>query len=60
MNVIEKFFVNKGFDLDKLVEDNTVYKVTNLDDAANRIKNAVKNNRHIHFVGDYDFDGGLV
>jgi single-stranded-DNA-specific exonuclease len=57
MNRFEKLLVSRGFDLAKLQNDTTVYKVTNLDQAAALIQKAVAEHRHIHVVADYDCDG---
>lgn len=57
MNKIEKLLLDRGFDLTKLQNDATVYKVTNLTKAAEIIKTAIGMNRHIHIVADYDCDG---
>ena len=57
MNIIEKYLVDKGFDLNKMLKDTTEYRVTNMDKAAAMIKEAVKNGTHIFVVADYDVDG---
>lgn len=57
MNKVEKLLTSRGFDLAKLQNDTTVYKVTNMDQAAELIRQAVASNRHIHIVADYDCDG---
>lgn len=57
MNKIEQFLIDRGFDLDQLLNDARVYKVTNLDKAVEFIKEAIAQHRHIHVVGDYDCDG---
>ena len=57
MNRIEKLLVSRGFDLEKLNNDTTIYKMTNLDQAAEIIRRAVAIGRHIHVVADYDCDG---
>ena len=57
MNKLEKLLVSRGFDLAKLQNDTTVYKVTNIARAAEIIRQAVATNRHIHVVADYDCDG---
>ena len=57
MNRIEKLLVSRGFDLEKLNNDTTIYKITNLDQAAELIRHAVATGRHIHVVADYDCDG---
>jgi single-stranded-DNA-specific exonuclease len=57
MGKIEQLLVSRGFDLDKLKNDTTVYRVTNLDKAAQMIRDAVAKGIHIHGVCDYDADG---
>ena len=57
MNKIEQMLVARGFDLGKLRCDLRVYKVTNLDKAAQMIREAIEEGRHIHIVCDYDADG---
>ena len=57
MNKIENLLNSRGFDLDKLLHDDTVYQTTNIPQAADEIMSAIKNNRHIHVVADYDCDG---
>lgn len=57
MNKIERLLVSRGFNLDGLKNDKTVYKMTNLAPAAKAIVKAVEDKRHIHAVGDYDADG---
>lgn len=57
MNKIENLLTIRGFDLAKLQNDTTVYKVTNLAQAAEIIQLAISTKRHIHVVADYDCDG---
>lgn len=57
MNKIEQLLKSRGFDLAKLQNDTTVYRMTNLDKAAAMIKQAANDSRHIHVVADYDCDG---
>lgn len=60
MNKIENLLKSRGFDLESLRSDKTVYKVTNLDRAAQIIKTAINEHRHIHVVADYDCDGVMA
>lgn len=57
MNKVEKYLVEKGFDLNKLLKDTTDYRVTNMDKAAVEIKKAISEGKHIFVVADYDVDG---
>ena len=57
MNKVEKYLVEKGFDLNKMLKDTTEYRVTNMDKAAKEIKEAISDGRHIFVVADYDVDG---
>ena len=57
MSKIETLLKSRGFDLAKLQNDTTIYKVTNMDQAAEIISQAIATNRHIHVVADYDCDG---
>lgn len=57
MNKIEALLTSRGFDLAKLQNDTTEYKMTNLDKAALMIQKAANDGRHIHVVADYDCDG---
>lgn len=56
-NKVEELLVERGFDLATLLNDIRTYKVTNLDQAAQYIKDAVASGKHIHVVADYDCDG---
>jgi single-stranded-DNA-specific exonuclease len=60
LNKVEELLVSRGFDLAKLKNDTTVYKVTNLAQAAEIIRQAIATNRHIHVVADYDCDGVMA
>lgn len=57
MTKVEKFLSDKGYDLSELKKDTHTYTVTNLDKAADKLLDAVKNHKHIHVVADYDCDG---
>ena len=57
MNKIEKLLIERGFNLAKLKNDTTTYKVTNMTHAAAIIKKAIADGRHIYVVADYDCDG---
>ena len=57
MTKVEKLLESRGFDLKKLLNDETVYKVSNLYKAAQIIKEAIAAGRHIHVIPDYDCDG---
>lgn len=57
MNIIEQYLVDKGYDLDHLLCDKKVYKVTNLANAAKLIREAAEKGIHIHLTADYDCDG---
>lgn len=57
MTKIEKWLINKGYDVKALNHDTREYKVTNLEEAAKIIREAIAQGRVIYVLADYDCDG---
>ena len=57
MNKIEKWLTNKGHNIKTLNNDTRKYKVTNLEEAAKIIQEAIAQGRTIYVLADYDCDG---
>ena len=57
MTKIEKWLINKGYDVKALNHDTREYKVTNLEEAAKIIREAIEQGRVIYVLADYDCDG---
>ncbi len=57
MTKIEKWLINSGYDIKALNNDTREYKVTNLDQAAKIIQEAIAQGRTIYVLADYDCDG---
>lgn len=57
MNKIEKLLVNRGFNLNQLLNDTKEYRIKNLDEAARVIQEAIAQGRVIYVLADYDCDG---
>ena len=57
MTKIEKWLTNQGYNVKTLNHDTREYKVTNLDQAAAIIQEAIAQGRTIYVLADYDCDG---
>lgn len=57
MTKIEKWLINKGYNIKTLNHDTREYKVTNLNEAAIIIQEAIAQGRTIYVLADYDCDG---
>ena len=57
MTKIEKWLTNKGYDVKALNNDMRKYNVTNLEEAAKIIQEAIAQGRTIYVLADYDCDG---
>ena len=57
MTKIEKWLINRGYNLATLSNDTRKYIVTNLEEAARIIQKAIAEGRVIYVLADYDCDG---
>ena len=57
MTKIEKWLINRGYNIAELSNDTQQYTVTNLEEAARIIQKAIAEGRVIYVLADYDCDG---